>query len=341
MYVCTTTNGQAMGKLRGIVLTPELRSVIDAVLALQQQQPPASSSRVVGGANDDDDGYPAKTTTTTISSMSMSPESAAREARREMSSRGSSTSWSNDAGEAKSAVRSAMSSSSSSSSATLSLSALGPIRFLIDNSLNNSTLLLELEGAIRNSSLSFFSDDSNEKSPDDGLPTSTSSDVDVVDRTAFEKRLAKLRLRDEERSYGRLTTNLRNRSSMIGDDDVTAKSMTYAASVGLNMIVAPVTFGVFMYFFAGGIFGRFFDVDDDEGGGDRSRSRGGDGVDVRRVIAGVVSGCFMLFVEMILFVIRSHEIDASSTRKGRRSENRANPFGYTQKSMARVYVRDD
>ncbi|KAL3770177.1 hypothetical protein ACHAW5_009272 [Stephanodiscus triporus] len=327
-----------MGKLRGIVLTPELRSVIDAVLALPQKQHQEPSR--AGGANDDD-GCPGKTTTTTTTTTSMSPERAARGARRELSTRG--TSRSNDAGEAKSAVRSA----TSSSSATLSLSALEPIRFLIDNSLNDSshdgirtTLLLELEGAIRKSSLSFApDDDSNDKSPDDGLPTSAPSDVDV-DRTAFEKRLAKLRLRDEERSYGRLTTNLRNRSSMIGDDDVTAKSMTYAASVGLNMIVAPVTFGVFMYFFAGGIFGRFFDDDDDDVYGDRRHPRGG-GVDVRRVIAGVISGCFMLFVEMILFVIRSHEIDASSTRKGRRSENRANPFGYTQKSMARVYVRVD
>ena len=55
----------------------------------------------------------------------------------------------------------------------------------------------------------------------------------------------------------------------------------------------------------------------------------------------MVSGVFMLFVEMILFVIRSHELDASVTKKSRRRENRANPFGYTEKSMARVYVRED
>lgn len=93
-----------------------------------------------------------------------------------------------------------------------------------------------------------------------------------------------------------------------------------------------------MFFFAGSIFSRFFDnaTDDDNG-----RSRVGDTIDIRQVIAGVVSGVFMLFVEMILFVIRSHELDASVRKKSKRKENRANAFGYTQKSMARVYVRDD
>merc|ERR1711957_408497 len=106
----------------------------------------------------------------------------------------------------------------------------------------------------------------------------------------------------------------------------------YATSVGLNMIVAPLTFGAFMYFFAGGILDRFFD--DEEGGNNNHRVNN---IDIRRVIAGVVSGVFMLFVEMLLFVIRTNELDASVRKKGRRKENRANPFGYTAKNMARVY----
>lgn len=98
------------------------------------------------------------------------------------------------------------------------------------------------------------------------------------------------------------------------------------------MIVGPLAFGTFMYFFAGSILDRFFLDSGDVGGG------GGGGVDVRRVIAGVISGAFMLFVEMILFVIRSHELDASVRKKGRKAEYRPNPFGYTTKSMARTYV---
>jgi hypothetical protein len=146
---------------------------------------------------------------------------------------------------------------------------------------------------------------------------------------------------DEERSYGKLTRNLQTHS-IYKDDDITTKSMMYASSVGLNMIVAPISFGVFMYFFAGGIFGRFVDGEQqDDNIINYDRWKGTGGVDVRRVIVGVISGVFMLFVEMILFVIRSHELDAEVARKGRRRENRANPFGYTQKSMARVYVRDD
>jgi len=145
----------------------------------------------------------------------------------------------------------------------------------------------------------------------------------------FQKRLERLRLQDEERSYLNLTTNLKTVAS-LKDDNITVKSMTYAASVGLNMIVAPISFGVFMYFFAGSIFNRLFGMENNSGD-----------IDIKRVIAGVVSGVFMLFVEMILFVIRSHELDSAVRKKSKRKENRANPFGYTQKNMERVYVRDD
>jgi Endoplasmic reticulum-based factor for assembly of V-ATPase len=67
----------------------------------------------------------------------------------------------------------------------------------------------------------------------------------------FRKRMDRLRLREEEARYKKLTQNL----DTYVEDDVTTKSMTYAASIGLNMIVAPLSFGVFMYFFAGAIFG--------------------------------------------------------------------------------------
>eukprot|EP00957_Ditylum_brightwellii_P038515 2911118-Ditylum_brightwellii.AAC.1 len=62
--------------------------------------------------------------------------------------------------------------------------------------------------------------------------------------------------------------------------------MTYAASVGLNMIVAPISFGVFMYFFAGQIFHW---VAGEEGQFD-PRTSAANKTDIRRVIAGVVSG---------------------------------------------------
>jgi hypothetical protein len=344
-----------MGKLRGIVLTPELRSVIDAVLVLPQL--PSVSSAAKGEASSvsassrragNDDGRPSEEASSSSSSpksMSASSPSVllerARGAKREMTSRAVSYS---SAGEAASAVRAAIrpaDPAADDAPPSLSLAGLDPIRFLIGNSRGTSPdddgrsgLHKELEGALRRACLSFAPDVG-------GGPTATKSPPGGGGGDpAFEKRLESLRLQDEERSYKKLTTNLKTLSSLKGDD-VTAKSMMYAASIGLNMIVAPVTFGVFMYFFAGGIFGRFFDDDTEEDADGRRRGRGGGGVDVRRVIAGVVSGVFMLFVEMILFVIRSHELDASVTKKGRKRENRANPFGYTEKSMARVYVRED
>ena len=359
-----------MGKLRGIVLTPELLSLIDTVLALpQQQQQPSVSAPAEGevsssasapssrGAGNDGIGPSEASPSPSSSSPKSMPASSpsallesARGAKRELTAASYPS-----AGEAASAVRAAIllraDDDGASSSSSLSLAGLDPIGFLIDNSSpggdtsspeeegeecrRRARIRGELEGALRRAGLSF--------APDAG-PTAAGSPPGGggVD-PAFEKRLERLRLRDEERSYMKLTTNLKTHSS-LKDDDVTVKSMMYAASVGLNMIVAPVTFGVFMYFFAGGIFGRFFDEDIGEDVDDSSRRGGtriGGGVDVRRVIAGVVSGVFMLFVEMILFVIRSHELDASVTKKSRRRENRANPFGYTEKSMARVYVRED
>lgn len=70
-------------------------------------------------------------------------------------------------------------------------------------------------------------------------------------RKKFRRRIERLKLKDEERNYGGLVKNVGLQGPA---DDVTTRSMTYAASIGLNMIIAPLSFGCFMYFFAGGIF---------------------------------------------------------------------------------------
>jgi len=128
-------------------------------------------------------------------------------------------------------------------------------------------------------------------------------------------------LKNEETKYGKLTSNLQSKKN---EDDITAKSMTYAASVGLNMIVAPISFGCFMYFFAGGIFDYFLE--------DEFSSRTLGGTDIKRVIVGVVSGVVMLFIEMILFVIRTHEFEAHQRRK-QKKKNGTQPFGVYSKRI--------
>lgn len=95
----------------------------------------------------------------------------------------------------------------------------------------------KLDGALANTWLIYTSSPPQEKESDE--------------QRRFRKRMDRLRLRAEEARYKKLTQNL----DTYVEDDVTTKSMTYAASVGLNMIVAPLSFGVFMYFFAGAIFG--------------------------------------------------------------------------------------
>jgi Endoplasmic reticulum-based factor for assembly of V-ATPase len=122
------------------------------------------------------------------------------------------------------------------------------------------------------------------------------------------ERMARLRLKYEERQYIGLTQNL-GLSSNQADDAVTVKSMMYAASIGLNMIIAPISFGVFMYFFAGSLLDYFFPP--------REKLHYS-GPDIKRVIIGVVSGVCMLFVEMILFVIRTHTLDEAVRKKERK-----------------------
>jgi Endoplasmic reticulum-based factor for assembly of V-ATPase len=132
------------------------------------------------------------------------------------------------------------------------------------------------------------------------------------ERQRFVQRMDRLQLKDEERHYNKLTSNLKTRASKMAEDDayITTKSMTYAASIGLNMIIAPLSFGCFMYFFAGGIF--------DFMGWTTTHTHlqpGAAVVDIKRVIVSVISGVAMLFIEMILFVIRTHEMDKAMRHK--------------------------
>ena len=314
-----------MGKLQGVKLTPMLQSVSDAALALPQPASPAQSES--GGEPQRDDGAssPPPSSSSSTSPRSSSSSSPAAIMEKVQRTKHDLLRRLNSAEGARSAVETATArwtgdEGKNDETSFLPLAAIEDIKFLIDNSSSDPStkaqLRQRLESALRGTTLSF-------------APKPAPKKADP----AFQKRLERLRLQSEERSYSNLTTNLKNASS-IKDDEVTAKSMMYATSVGLNMVVAPASFGVFMYFFAGSIFSRFFDDED-------SIESRGNNIDIRRVIAGVVSGVFMLFVEMILFVIRSHELDASVRKKGQRRENRANPFGYTQKSMARTYIGDE
>jgi len=148
------------------------------------------------------------------------------------------------------------------------------------------------------------------------------------ERKKYLERMEKLRLKSEETKYTRITNNIKDQRQ---EDDKTAKSMTYAASVGLNMIVAPISFGSFMYFFSGGIFDYFFPPDEDD-----HSNRNPTGVDIKRLIVGVVSGVIMMIIEMVLFVIRSHEFEAHTTKK--RKKRGVQPFGSYSANSAMTYT---
>lgn len=146
-------------------------------------------------------------------------------------------------------------------------------------------------------------------------------------RQAYVQRLERLRLQQEERNYSKLTRNVMKHAQP--QDDITAKSMTYAASIGLNMIVAPLSFGCFMYFFCGNLFGWNNDNDNTD------NQQHNPVYQIRRVMVSVISGVVMLIVEMLLFVIRSHEMD-KATRQKQKAQT-PQPFGQYTSRTARNY----
>lgn len=139
------------------------------------------------------------------------------------------------------------------------------------------------------------------------------------------KRMERLRLKQEEKNYGNITRNVG--SKMQEDDHVTTQSMLYASSIGLNMIVAPLSFGCFMYFFGGALLDYVFPPAVDS-----------TVPDIRRVLIGVISGVIMLFIEMILFVIRTNELDRHVRMKQRKQKPM--PFGQYSSKSKRTYKED-
>jgi hypothetical protein len=151
------------------------------------------------------------------------------------------------------------------------------------------------------------------------------------ERKKYLERVEKLKLKNEETKYSKITNNIKDQRQ---EDDKTTKSMTYAASIGINMIVAPLSFGTFMYFFSGGVFDFFFPPDEN----DIRRNRNPTGVDVKRVIVGVVSGVIMMIIEMVLFVIRTHEFETHTAKKKKKLG--VQPFGSYSANSALTYTDD-
>jgi len=132
-------------------------------------------------------------------------------------------------------------------------------------------------------------------------PTSESTnDSKARDGKEWIARMARLRRHSADREYNKMTKNMPF-SDNTPKDNVTARSMTYAASVGLNLIATPISFGVFVYCFGGILL---------QGWG------GHEG----RVMLATLSGVCMMFIEMILFVIRSDALEQAEAKKKRREE---------------------
>jgi len=178
----------------------------------------------------------------------------------------------------------------------------------------NRTNKKELEEALSSTQLVFSK-----------TPQPMKSDEDNAEKQRWRKRMQRLRYKEQEARYKTLTENVG--SSWVKDDDVTTKSMTYAASIGLNMIIAPISFSCFMYFFGGGLLDYIWPANHDDPAA----------VDMKKIIIGVISGVLMLFIEMTLFVIRTHELDKAVRQKERKSKQRKTAFGHYTSETSKTF----
>ena len=224
------------------------------------------------------------------------------------------------------------------------LRAMATIFDYYDKEQGNTFLSSEFDAALAQHSTSLFYTRSLPKEDSIGDDHSIDSIIKnsphlTKEQRKFQVRMRQLRLQNEERKYMKITQNVHK--IKINDDTITTRSMTYAASIGLNMIVAPITFGVFMYFFAGSLFDYFWPVAvSSTTTTAHHHYHPATTVDVKKVIAGVISGVIMLFIEMILFVIRTHEMDKAMLQKRKKQGHISSlsPFGYYKSTTTKTYV---
>eukprot|EP00555_Chaetoceros_dichaeta_P008521 CAMPEP_0198258738 /NCGR_PEP_ID=MMETSP1447-20131203/8078_1 /TAXON_ID=420782 /ORGANISM="Chaetoceros dichaeta, Strain CCMP1751" /LENGTH=312 /DNA_ID=CAMNT_0043945923 /DNA_START=33 /DNA_END=971 /DNA_ORIENTATION=+ len=303
----TGGNSKRRNKSRiGVKSTPELQSLIQRVLALPQHEEEDSPA-----ATDDDTNGVTPTLKSRVVDAALKPEliSSARTTIQKYIDEKEEEEDVNDE-------------STSPSSNSIPLNVIHATRSLIHHhnskqsnetpSPSPPTLLMELEQSLLNAGKLIFHTN-----------TPKQTEASKTHDAAYQRRLERLRFLSQERDYTKLTSNLDTTVAA----DVSVKSMMYATSVGLNMIVAPITFGVFMYFFSGALFGYW------DGAIEHDKNSGK--LDIRKVIIGVISGVAMMFIEMILFVIRNHEMDRHVTKK-MKNEKR-NPFGYVKAHQKRTF----
>ena len=84
------------------------------------------------------------------------------------------------------------------------------------------------------------------------------------------------------------------------DKESNIKIMSHVTSIGLNVIVAPMSFCVLVCFFLQPLFTWGLSDHTME---DLNNKK----VDVKRVVIAVIIGIIMIFIEIILFVIRLHK----------------------------------
>jgi len=89
--------------------------------------------------------------------------------------------------------------------------------------------------------------------------------------------------------------------------------MKYATSVCMNMILAPISIGGFIYYCSQWMV----------------KDSGSNKVSLARILWSVCSGIIILFIEMVLFIIRNDRMDVTIEKK--RVRRNVICFGYDRK----------
>lgn len=145
------------------------------------------------------------------------------------------------------------------------------------------------------------------------------------ERVEYLERIEKLKLRKEERKYCKLTKNV-NFCKKNMNNDIT-QNMKYVTSIGMNMIIAPISFGVFIFYVPELVFRNDKNVTDNK------TNR----ISITRILLSVISGVIILFIEMILFIIRNHQMDYCIRKNKDAKEKNTNCFGYHAKNNIKTF----
>ena len=130
----------------------------------------------------------------------------------------------------------------------------------------------------------------------------------------YKRRIAMLRLKSENSDYKSLTGNLHkiNQSNKTDENSMANEfnKLGNTAALALNMMIGPIVVGCFLYTFCSGLFSNNNDTNNNNAN------------NTSLIIFSVLGGVALLFIELILFVIRTDAMISHSSKTFRKTNRK-------------------